>query len=95
MLYTEDMKVERVRAAGTSTQLNRTLSAAEAAAQSKTSISSPKSVYSSHAVSSPVISERPESSERVKLHDCCDYCKKNLQKKGNYYHYLKKLFHNK
>jgi hypothetical protein len=47
MLYTEDMKVERVRAAGTSTELNRTLSAAEAAAappppQRKTSISSPK-----------------------------------------------------
>jgi hypothetical protein len=69
MLYTEDMKVERVRAAGTSTELNRTLSAAEAEAaapQGKTSISSPKSVYSSHVVSSPVISERPESSEHVK-----------------------------
>jgi hypothetical protein len=76
MLYTEDMKVERVRAAGTSTDLNRTLWAADAAAaQSKTSISSPKSVYSSHVVSSPVISERPESSEHVKklAHDCCDY----------------------
>ncbi len=83
------MEVERVRAAGTSTQLNRTLSAAEAAAQSKTSIPSPKSVYSSHAVSSPIISERPESSEHLELHDCCDYYKKNLQKKGNYYHYLK------
>jgi hypothetical protein len=68
MLYTEDMKVERVRAAGTSTELNRTLSAAEAAAaaQRKTSISSPKSVYSSHVVGSPIISERPESSEHVK-----------------------------
>ncbi len=60
--------MERVRAAGTSTELNRTLSAAgtstelnrtlsaaeaEAApppAQGKTSISSPKSVYSSHVV---------------------------------------------
>jgi hypothetical protein len=68
MLYTDDMKVERVRAAGTSTQLNRTLSAeaAAVAAERKTSISSPKSVYSSHVVSSPVISERPESSEHVK-----------------------------